>query len=286
MSQLSEMLMEDFYGKLTERTLGKNLRTGDMARRITNCASTHLLGHIVTKEQDAVGVSFRRSRPAAEETCTLWMRLRMIKVSFGCYLTFVINSCSQSMIFGNVSQRLEKGKRFQKICMTKCCMSKDIDINAKQGSKEDIAKLNTVSKALKASSTKALRDFQRRQLGTLPTLLDTHYNRIYHRLRKNNSTIVQQTQLEQEHAPIEVRGDDFAECDVEIQNEAVEFEENVPLTVFRKSDLIACGKSDGYCFNVIELTNDIDFKKMTSRSKVKGNILPLHCEDEEDAVIF
>ena len=59
---------------------------------------------------------------------------------------------------------------------------------------------------------------------------------------------------------------------MEIQNEAVEFEENMPLTVFRKGDLIACGESDayGYCFNVIELKNDIDFKKMTSRSKVKG----------------
>ena len=104
MSQFSEKLMEDFFGKLTEKTLGKNLRIGDMARRITNCALTHLLGHIITKEQDAVGVSFRRSRPAAEETCTRWMRLRMITVSFGCYLTFVMNSCSQSMLFGNVSQ--------------------------------------------------------------------------------------------------------------------------------------------------------------------------------------
>ena len=61
MSQLSEKLMEGFFGKLTERALGKNLRTGDMARRITNCAFTHLLGHIVTKEQDSVGGSFRRS---------------------------------------------------------------------------------------------------------------------------------------------------------------------------------------------------------------------------------
>ena len=121
-SQLSEKLMEDFFGKLTERTLGKNLRTGDLARRITNCAFTHLLRHIVTKEQDAVGVNFRRFRPAAEETCTRWMRLRMIKVSFRCDLTFVMNSCSQSMIFGNVSQHKDKGKRFQKICVTKCCM--------------------------------------------------------------------------------------------------------------------------------------------------------------------
>ena len=58
-SQLSEKLMEDFSGKRTG--------IGDMARRITNCAFTYLLGHIVTKEQDAVGVSFRLSRPAAGE---------------------------------------------------------------------------------------------------------------------------------------------------------------------------------------------------------------------------
>ena len=40
MSQLSDKLLEGFFQKLIERTLGKNLRTGDMARRITNCAFT------------------------------------------------------------------------------------------------------------------------------------------------------------------------------------------------------------------------------------------------------
>ena len=86
--------------------------------------------------------------------------------------------------------------------------------------------------------------------------------------------------------PIEVRGDDFAECDVEIQNEALEFEENMSLTVFRKDDLIAFRESDGYCFNVIELANDINFKKMTPRSKANKNMLTLYSEDEEDLLIF
>ena len=107
-----------------------------------------------------------------------------------------------------------------------------------------------------------------------------------HRLRKNNSTIPQLTQLEQEHTAIEVRGDDFAECDLETQNETVDFEENMPLTVFRKGDLIAFRGSDGYCFNIIQLTNNIHFKRMTPRSKVKENILTLHSEEEEDVVIF
>ena len=73
---------------------------------------------------------------------------------------------------------------------------------------------------------------------------------------------------------------------MKIQNEAVEFEENMPLTVFRKGDLIACRGSDEYCLNVTGLTNDIDCKRMTLRSKVKGNIFKLHSEDEEDVVIF
>ena len=73
-----------------------------------------------------------------------------------------MNSCSQSMIFGNVSQHLEKAKQLKKICVTKCCML-DRQMVAKNGSKEDIAKLNAVAKAFKASSIKALRDSQRRQ---------------------------------------------------------------------------------------------------------------------------
>ena len=40
MSQLSDKLIESFFGKLTEGTLGKNLRISDLARRITNCAFT------------------------------------------------------------------------------------------------------------------------------------------------------------------------------------------------------------------------------------------------------
>ena len=40
------------------------------------------------------------------------------------------------------------------------------------------------------------------------------------------------------------------------------------------------------CFNIIKLTNNIDFKKMTPRSKVKGNILTLYSEYKEDVVIF
>ena len=73
---------------------------------------------------------------------------------------------------------------------------------------------------------------------------------------------------------------------MEIKNEAVEVAENMPLRVFRKCDLIAFRGSDGHCFNIIELTNGIDFKKMTPRSKVKGNILTLHSEDEKDVVMF
>ena len=61
------------------------------------------------------------------------------------------------------------------------------DIYAKHGSKEDIVKLNAVVKTLKTSPIKALKDFQRRQFEAPLTLLGTHYSRILHRLRRNNS---------------------------------------------------------------------------------------------------
>ena len=68
MSQLCAKLIVGFFGKLTERTQGKNLRMGDMTRRITNCAFMYMLGHIATKDQDAGGVSFKRSRSLTAET--------------------------------------------------------------------------------------------------------------------------------------------------------------------------------------------------------------------------
>ena len=125
-----------------------------------------MLGHIVTKEQDAVGVGFRRSGPAAEETCMhtvdeiendqgiLWMlfdicheELFTVNDLYGCQSTLgegkVIskNLCDRMLYVGQING-------CQKI----------INIYAKQGSKKIIAKLNAVAKALKASSMKTLRD--------------------------------------------------------------------------------------------------------------------------------
>ena len=39
-----------------------------MERRLSDCAFTDMLGHIATKDQKGTSVSFKSSRPAAEET--------------------------------------------------------------------------------------------------------------------------------------------------------------------------------------------------------------------------
>ena len=90
----------------------------------------------------------------------------------------------------------------------------------------------------------------------------------------NNSSIDQLTQIEQEHLYVAINREDYSDHEVEIQNEAVEFEVNMPLTAFKAEDLIACR---GYCFND-------DFKKMTPRSILKGNILTLY--SGHDVVVF
>ena len=73
--------------------------------------------------EDSLDTSIRRSRPAAEETY-MYMVDENLNDQGILWILFdiVMNNCSQSMIFGNVSQQLEKGKQFQKICLTKCCM--------------------------------------------------------------------------------------------------------------------------------------------------------------------
>ena len=63
------------------------------------------------------------------------------------------------------------------------------------------------------------------------------------------------------------------------KTEGMEFEVNMHLTVFKEGNLIAFRGSDGYCFNVIELTGDV-----TCMSTVKKNILTLYSED--DVVAF
>ena len=56
----------------------------------------------------------------------------------------------------------------------------------------------------------------------------------------------------------------------------MESEVNMSLTVFKDGNLIAFRDSDGYCFNVIELTGDLELKKVTPSSKVT-----LYPEDDE-----
>ena len=142
-----------------------------------NCAFTYLFGHIVTKEKQPRGVSFRCCRIAAEETnMYTWTRLKITNVSFGSCLTSAIKNCLQLMIFGGTVQHcMKEGKEISKTLsdkimyigtMTGC--KKIRDIYAKHGSKEDLAKLHAVAKAPKASPMKALRDFQRQQFGTPP----------------------------------------------------------------------------------------------------------------------
>ena len=143
-----------------------------------------MFAHIITKEQDAAGVSFRQSRPTAknmymvdeieEDQGIFWM---LFDIHHEQVLT--VNDlwkCQSALGEGKVISKNLCDKMLYVGQINGC--QKLIDIYARHGSRKDIAKLNAVSNALKASSMKALRDFQRRQFETPPALLGTHYNRI------------------------------------------------------------------------------------------------------------
>ena len=66
MGQLSDKLVEGFFGVMTSRNQGNNLGIGDMARRLSNCAFKFLRSYVST--QGNFGVSLSNPRPAPEET--------------------------------------------------------------------------------------------------------------------------------------------------------------------------------------------------------------------------
>ena len=294
MSQLSDKLIEGFFGKLTERTQGKNLRMGDMARRITNCAFTYMLGHIATKDQDAGGVSFKRSRSGTAETYMythdeikddqgmLWKLFNIRHEEL--FTVSDLWRCQSNEDDGkDVSQKLSDKMMF--IGTYHGCQELT-DVYGRRGSKEDLSKLNAVARVLKASPMKTVRDFQRRQFGTPPTLLGVHYQRATHQLNSDNNALVQISLLEQEHSHMGIEAEETEEHvqpDIQLQGMTIEGEETSSM-VLKKGQLIAFRGCEGYCFNAIGLTADIDLQKVTPRKKVKRNILTLYSED--DVIVF
>ena len=236
MSQLSDKLIEGFFGKLTERTQGKNLRMRDTARRITNCGFTYMLGHIATKDQDAGGVSFKRSRSGTAETYmytldeieddqgTLWKLFNILHEEL--FTVSDLWRCHSNEDNGkDVSQKLADKMMF--IGTYHGCQ-KLTDIYGRRGSKEDLSKLNAVARVLKASPMKTVRDFQRRQFGTPSTLLGVHYQRATHQLNSDNNALVEISLLEQEHSRMGIEAEEteeHAQPDIQLQGMAIEGEE-------------------------------------------------------------
>ena len=66
MGQLSDKLIEGFFGVLTQRNECNNLRFGDMARQLSNCAFSYLRNYVSTDHK--CGVSLSNFKPGADET--------------------------------------------------------------------------------------------------------------------------------------------------------------------------------------------------------------------------
>ena len=152
MGQMSAKLVEGYFGKLTERTQEKHPRIGDMARRPSNCAFTHMLGHITTKGQKSILVSVLKVRGLQQKkhSCTPLIKLKTIKESFVSYLAFDMKSCSLSMTCTDSS--LTSGEKelpsVNKILYIGNFDGRQriTDMYKKRASKEEIFALNAVVK--------------------------------------------------------------------------------------------------------------------------------------------
>ena len=268
-----------------------------MARRLSNCAFTYLLGYITTKGQKGCDISFRSSRSAAKETFKysvdeieddqgiLWQLFDIrLFTTHDLYICISLSNDNKE-----IPRDLAK-KLFYVGTFDGC--KKITDLYNKPCSGEERSALNAVAKALKASPMKTLRDFQRRQFGTPLTLLGVHYNRGIHHLSSELSSIESLSSLERQNPPVQ----DVSVVEVNVQldvdglllgvgAEGGGSQEIIKSHTFKKGELIAFRGTDDYNFNVIELTNQVDPSKIKARSKVKGNILTIYSE-EGDVVIF
>ena len=271
-----------------------------MACRLSNCAFTYLLGYITTKGQKGCGISFRSSQSAAEET--FMYSVDEIQDDQGIHWQlfdirheelFTTHDLYRCISLSNDDKEIPRDlakKLFYVRTFDGC--KKITDLYNKPCSREERSALNAVAKALKASPMKTLRDFQRRQFGTPPTLLGVHYNRGIHRLSSEQSSIESLSSLERQNPPVQ---DAFvAEVNVQLDVDGLLLgagaegggsQEIIKSHTFKKGELIAFRGTDYYNFNVIELTNQVDPSKIKARSKVKGNILTIYSE-EGDVVIF
>ena len=129
----------------------------------------------------------------------------------------------------------------------------------------------------------ALRDFQRRQFGTPPTLLGSHYNRQTHRFTSDNNSATRNSYLErqiQERPDSSVEDDRMHFEDIDIaagsSDQRSGNQGGPTIRILDKGELHAFRGSDEYHFNVTALTTPTDVDKITPRSKAKLNILTIH----------
>ena len=130
-------------------------------------------------------------------------------------------------------------------------------------------------KALKCIPMKYLRNFQKRAVGTPPTLLGKHVNRLSDPLESEKNSIQNILNLFNLNKPTVSDASEEAD-NINSESDPLQFNEN---------DLIVFRGYDGYKFNVIELTKAFRAEQATHRTKIKGNILAM-IESTESFLTF
>ena len=118
--------------------------------------------------------------------------------------------------------------------------------------------MREINTCLKARPMKRVRDFQKRKFGVAPVLLGFSSSR---------------KSLEKKSGTVEKLID---------QEEANQVNEQLEDELFQVGEIIAFCGTDGYSFNLLQVTKEYKIDQITTRTSMKGNFLIPSEENDKD----
>lgn len=266
---LTTKLAECFFGYVIQGVQGNNATIMEMRRRVTNDAFVYLLPYVNSEDS---GISIRPEKARAE---TYSYNEHDLELDSEALLWKLLSAKSQLLTIEDKS-KLKKLKRAGKLkdsqftfgrqngpvdlmsVIESTNIRKDPDLNSKY---------IKVRRALGSRPMRALRDFRKRKFGTASTLLGVHKDRI----DLDNSIPGSLSYVNNLVASCNHNGADVLE----------------PINALHQGELIVFRGTDGYPFNVLQLTSSYHMNSLTPRKEIFGNFLvEVESDGDGDTVLF
>ena len=266
---LNDRLAEAFFGHISEKIEGNNPSCLKLCKRVATEAFHFLQSAVSSREH--TGVTIRRLRDSDPLTYTynldegievdlLWkLFFKRHEESFA---TADLSRAKQALAEG---EEIDCSKMFY-VGTTNGCVSFVSKLLPSNDGEEEKAAIRAIHMTIKSRPMRKLRDLQKRKYGTPPTILGQHAFR-----EEMNILPISGSVLDiQEDSDV----DDNA-------TNAVEEVEGEEVYIFTEGEVVVFRGTDDLKFNLMLVTKNLRRDKTNLKTKICGNFLLEHEQDEE-----